>query len=360
MRSNSLIKNILFPSEKYLKAKFQDHKKFSIVMSILSSFGCAGLWGWDYVIDPIGAKSTILLRIMMFVIGIVYTIILKKVEYNIWIPVAMFFTTVSWEIIFVSILNRLDTGMIYGISGFMFFILLPLLIMQGLSARVNILYILVVATIPHLLAVAGFAYGFQHKQYAVLIWLEAVMAIIVQIAVKSNYLIRYNTNLQLEFAATTDIATGLSNRWYFRAYSERKLKNAQSIPLAIILLDIDEFKSINDQYGHPTGDKVIKVVADICKNNIEDSGIVGRLGGEEFGILMPGMNSEKATAIAERIRIGVESTTVIMDKCAIKFTCSIGVAERKGNDSFEDIYERVDKALYAAKNAGRNCVYIEK
>jgi len=362
MDSINLFKNILFPNEKYLRTKFRDHKKFSIAMSILSSFGCVLLWVWDYVIDPIGAKSTILLRLMMIVIGSVYTITLKKVDYNMWIPIAMFFTTISWEIIYVSILDRLDTGMIYGISGFMFFLLLPLLIMQGLPVQVNIFYIVVVAIIPHLLAITGLAHGFQHRQYAVLVWSEALMAIIVQIAVNSNYVIRYNTQLQLEFAATTDKTTGLSNRGHFMSYLESKLKIAQNIniPLSIILLDIDEFKIINDKYGHPAGDKVIIKLADICKNNVRDSDVVGRLGGEEFGILLSGVNSENAVAIAECIRLEVESTSVITDNGTIRFTCSLGVTECKGNDSLEDIYERGDKALYRAKNTGRNRVHIAK
>lgn len=361
MDANNYIRNIIFPDERYLITKFNDHRKFSIIMSILSNWACAGLWVWDHVIDPIGAQSTILLRIMMLFIGFIYTIALKKVKgYSIWIPVSMLVTTISWEIIFINILNRLDTGMIYGISGFMYFLLLPLLIMQGLPTRINIFYIITIATIPQVLAIAGIAHDFQHKQYAVLVWFEVVISIIVQIAVKSNYVARYNAQLQLELNAVTDGLTGLSNRRHFVACWESTLGVAQKrkMAVAIILLDIDGFKCINDTYGHPTGDKVIKRLADLCKNNVRGNSVVGRLGGEEFGILLLGADKENAVAVAEGIRLAVESTTVITAKGSIKFTCSLGVANWENNESFDHIYERVDIALYQAKLAGRNCICI--
>lgn len=361
MDSNHYIRNIIFPNEIYLIKKFNDHRKFSIIMSILSNWGCAGLWVWDYVIDPIGSQSTILLRIMMLVIGFVYTIVLHKVKcYNIWIPVSMLFTMISWEIIFIAILNRLDTGMIYGISGFMYFIFLPLLIMQGISARINILYIITIATIPHILAITGVAHDFQHKQYAVLVWFAVVMSIIVQIAAKSNYIVRYNAQLQLELNAITDGLTGLSNRGHFIACWESKIRAAQqrNIGVAIILLDIDDFKCINDTHGHPTGDKVVKQLADLCRNHVREDSVVGRLGGDEFGILLFGTDRDQSITIAEGIRSQIESTSITTTKGSIKFTCSLGVGNREDEESFDQIYERVDIALYQAKLAGRNCVCV--
>lgn len=361
MSPNHYIRNIIFPDKIYLIKKFNDHRKFSIIMSILSNLGCAGLWIWDYVIDPIGANSTILLRILMLVIGFIYTLALKKGEsYNCWVPLSMLVTTISWEIIFIAILNRLDTGMIYGISGFMYFLLLPLLIMQGLPTRINILYIIMIATIPQILAMAGIAQDFHHKQYAVLVWSEAVMSIIVQIAVKSNYVARYNAQLQLELNAITDGLTGVGNRTHFITCWESKVRIGQqrNTPLTLILLDIDDFKCINDTYGHPTGDKVIKQLADLCQQNIRADSVIARLGGEEFGILLLDQDKEKSVALAECIRLAVESTPVSTGKGTIKFTCSLGVAIWDENESFDHIYERVDMALYQAKLAGRNCVHV--
>lgn len=358
--SNELLKKLFHPGETFLRTKFQDHRYFSIRMSVLASCGCAVLWLWDYVIDPVGAKSTVFLRLAMFVIGFIYTMTLKRVSYGILIPVSMFVTTISWEIIFLNIINRLDTGTLYGISGFMFFLYLPLLMMQGLSFRLNALYIIIIAALPHIMASAGFVQNFQHKQYAVLIWLEVIMAIAVQIAVTSSYIIRYNAKLALKRIAITDEATGLSNRGHFIFCLEREIKQAQNIikPVTVILMDIDNFKSINDQYGHPAGDEVIKRFADVCKVNIRDNDWVGRLGGEEFGIMLPGVNIEQAITIAERVRQEVEATVITTPKGVIKFTCSAGIAELQNIESFNRLYERVDKALYQAKNQGRNCICL--
>lgn len=359
MNIKRLLQYILFPEKAYLRRKYYEHRKYTIAMSTLCSLGCAGLWIWDYVIDPIGAKTTIWLRLLMLAIGLIYTLVLRKLAYSRWITAAIFFTAICWEVIFVSILNLLDTGMVFGISGFMFFLLFPLLIMQGLSTRVNIFYIIIIALIPQLLAIAGFARSFQHKQYAVLIWSEAVMAIIVQITLKNNYLIRCNTQRQLEIAATTDKATGVSNRGYFMNYLKYILEASQApdTDLSIILLDIDEFKGINDKYGHPAGDKVIEKLADICKDHAGERGMIGRLGGEEFCILLSGVGQEQAMAIAEGIRQNAAEDCLATEKGIIRFTCSLGVAEWRG-DSLEEIYERVDHALYKAKQMGRNQVCL--
>jgi len=355
---SNFINHILFPEKDYLQSKYDDFKGFSFIMSFVASVVCAGFWAWDYVIDPIGAQSTVLLRVTMFSIGVAYVIFLKKVSNIVWVSLATLVTTISWELIFILILNRLETGMVYGISGFMFFILMPLVMMQGQSVRFNIAYLIIIAAIPHVAAIAGLAVGFQHKHYAVLIWIEVMVAVIIQIVFGYNYVMRYKAKQQLELAATTDNVTGLSNRGHFMLCLEDEIKKAQTgnISLALILLDVDNFKSINDNYGHPAGDKVLKQLADICRQNLADGDLIGRLGGEEFGMLLPG--SDNSVSIAERIRQQVEITPIHTNKGSIKVTCSLGVVYWKNNESLEGFYERADKALYRAKNAGRNIVCL--
>ena len=127
------------------------------------------------------------------------------------------------------------------------------------------------------------------------------------------------------------------------------------------MIDIDRFKSINDTRGHPTGDKVILCVAEIMMSNVRTQDLAGRVGGEEFAVLLPETDLEGATVIAERLRSAVENADVLDENGKIlKFTISIGVATNAPRDnSFEQLLGRADKGLFTAKEGGRNRVVAE-
>ncbi|MDE3270924.1 sensor domain-containing diguanylate cyclase [Pseudoalteromonas sp. G4] len=126
---------------------------------------------------------------------------------------------------------------------------------------------------------------------------------------------------------------------------------------AMLLLDLDKFKSVNDKYGHATGDEVIKATAKILTLYTRDSDIVGRIGGEEFVVFLPMSNLESAVALAQRIRQGVEKQILSCDEHMVEFTVSIGVsALQKEDQHIEALLKRADKALYIAKESGRNQV----
>jgi len=119
------------------------------------------------------------------------------------------------------------------------------------------------------------------------------------------------------------------------------------------MTDIDFFKSVNDRYGHATGDQVIKTVADVLKNCSRDTDIVGRYGGEEFCVILPNLDLEKAAQVAERIRNAIEKISC----SGVKITVSMGVSSLKQSTNKPDeLINQADKALYAAKKSGRNRV----
>jgi diguanylate cyclase (GGDEF)-like protein/PAS domain S-box-containing protein len=167
---------------------------------------------------------------------------------------------------------------------------------------------------------------------------------------------------QLERQAHQDYLTGLCNRRYFLELGELELSRTQRYgnALCLLMLDIDHFKSINDSHGHKAGDKVLQTFGKVCQETLRDVDIVGRLGGEEFAILLPQTGLEKAVEAAERLRDIIGGTDVMLAAgLPLRFTVSIGVTLLKGNDvNIDMLLDQADKALYEAKQTGRNKVCI--
>jgi len=165
--------------------------------------------------------------------------------------------------------------------------------------------------------------------------------------------------VELEYLATRDSLTGCLNRRAFFEKSDFLFLSAtqNNTELSCIMADIDHFKSINDRYGHATGDKVIQLVTAELRSNARPDDLVGRYGGEEFCIMLPGVNCADAVAIADRLRIRVKGASQGRFTASVRITASFGVAaltEDIGNPG--ELVNFADKALYAAKESGRNRV----
>jgi len=126
------------------------------------------------------------------------------------------------------------------------------------------------------------------------------------------------------------------------------------------MADIDRFKRVNDLYGHLAGDEVLIAFAKVIKEDLRIDDIVARYGGEEFAIILSGLEEKEAVSVANRLRKRVEDLKVTWGECTISITASFGVAEAKKEDTPETLIDRADKALYLAKQDGRNCVRSEK
>lgn len=161
---------------------------------------------------------------------------------------------------------------------------------------------------------------------------------------------------ELVTLATTDALTGLHNRRSFLDILQQQLKiSTPHCPGALLLLDIDHFKRVNDTYGHPAGDLVIQNIAQGIRDSLRQDDITGRLGGEEFAVLLPKATLQQAQQLAERIREHVAATPTITQTETIYVTISIGVALLYGQDE-NSVQSQADQALYQAKNSGRNRV----
>jgi diguanylate cyclase (GGDEF)-like protein len=170
-----------------------------------------------------------------------------------------------------------------------------------------------------------------------------------------------NDQKKLEAMATTDKLTGLVNRQLFDILFNQAISSCRrhKTPLALLLIDIDYFKAVNDSYGHQVGDQVLQAVAkelDASLRNGDDK--LFRWGGEEFLVLSTDCNPEQTAQLAERIRTRVESLAVYHDKATIKVSVSIGTAQYTEDDTSALLIARADRALYRAKSQGRNRVVI--
>jgi len=158
--------------------------------------------------------------------------------------------------------------------------------------------------------------------------------------------------------AETDPLTGLANRRRVMTALDKMLVQARrnSQPLSLIVIDIDHFKAVNDNHGHPQGDRVLQQIAGIAKRQARDTDMVGRVGGEEFVWVVPGADASFARIMAERLRQAIAVDSSIGGVPAV--TASIGSAELDHADTALSLFARADKALYDAKHAGRNRVRI--
>ncbi len=353
------VRVLLFPGDRLDGKKFDDHRRFTAVVLVILSVFLPLLWGWDYVTDPLGARETIGLRLLF--------LLLLPVAFGFWsgkasrrfLALAMPLTLLAGEAVFVEILNHLESGMVYGLAGFMYSMIIALLVGQCLPLLACVAYMLIAAALPQLIAVAGLAPGFSQAHYAILIWPATALAVLSQAVFAVEYRKRYRVEQQLKQLSDTDPLSGVGNRRYFmRALDQESARaNRLAQPLSLLALDIDRFKRINDEHGHPIGDLVIRRLADLCKNDLRDIDVVARVGGEEFAILLIGSALAPALEVAERIRRQAESSPVSRGgDVLVAFTLSIGVAQLRADESGVSLFARADAALYAAKRGGRNRV----
>lgn len=191
-----------------------------------------------------------------------------------------------------------------------------------------------------------------------------------QLAKQSSVTInRANVYSEILKHATLDALTGFYNRRQLeeRIKQETSKAKRQNTPLCAIMTDIDFFKHVNDIHGHAAGDLVLKNVSKTIRSQLREYDIAGRYGGEEFAILLPFTRLEEAVMVAERLRNAVEKNVIDLSKVnpdspqkTINVTISIGIYEFKSSDTHEDLLKKADKALYKAKETGRNKVITNK
>lgn len=201
----------------------------------------------------------------------------------------------------------------------------------------------------------------QHAEENVQIALWINLALSLSITVLVILLVHFTLGRyqkRLERMANTDLLTGTASRHAFETTFEQMLNFAKrrKQPLSVLLIDIDHFKTINDNHGHLLGDEVIRSVANILTSNLRQSDAICRWGGDEFMILLPECSIESAQILAEKMRRLIEESLQVLNHKQINVTASFGIAEFNQQESASNLFARVDKALYQTKTDGRNKV----
>lgn len=167
-------------------------------------------------------------------------------------------------------------------------------------------------------------------------------------------------NTMLQSLAASDPLTGIANRRRLLEMGDHELRRSRRFghEVSLLILDIDHFKRVNDTWGHMTGDRVICAIADTCTQHVRnDIDVVGRIGGEEFAIVLPETDHASSLELAERLRKAIAELTISVENSLLSPTVSVGAATSSQTCAmFRDLLIQADKALYSAKAAGKNCV----
>lgn len=169
-------------------------------------------------------------------------------------------------------------------------------------------------------------------------------------------------NLRLELMAHTDPLTGINNRGHFIELLGVELERASRYgrQFSVLMLDLDNFKQVNDTRGHAAGDEALKSVSRVLKaSGLRNSDFFGRIGGEEFALVFPETGMQGAAEAAERVRANLEKSAIIHDGQKFFITASIGISEYRSGDTRETLLNRADKAMYRAKESGRNRICLD-
>lgn len=350
----------------FLDYKFKDSRGVVISVGIATVFLIAGLWIWDWALDPEHAPQVLPARLTMCLILSLYPLLVFSGVRRSALPWLLASIVVSTEAVFLYLLTQLKDGVIYGgFSGFMFWFILS--VFAGLSFTVteSLLVNVVIACMPNILVYFGLGSQLNLALYNALIWPTCFIAVFGNLSLDMLYRRLFKYRQHIETLAKIDGLTGISNRSHFieTAPILLDLCRRHGHPISVFMVDIDHFKQINDLYGHPEGDEVIRLVAERLQTMLRNTDLLARYGGEEFAVILPETIPRNARAVAELIRRNIEEMPVTLDDHrSIRITVSVGVAGYEilpDEIGLEALLKQADLRLYEAKQRGRNLVVSE-
>ena len=309
--------------------------------------------GWDCLIDPTHWLSAFPFRVGGFFFTLLLAWKLPPRLNSGWFDAVVVSFALAYSVYLILLLSRLEQGLTLGMPCLTVLLTLSCFLLVHSRHALQLVSVLFAVTGASLASGAGWLVVTSH-----LIILSMSLASGALLAHVFEFRSRRQFELEVALAqeASTDSLTGLVNRRgldaQLRAECDRSRRYQR--PLSILLLDIDHFKKVNDQWGHDVGDLVLTQVAQSCWKALRGSDILGRWGGEEFLALLPETTPEEAMQLAERLRRTVELTPYGAGLRELSMTISIGCGGYDADKPWEATYAAVDAALYRAKTEGRN------
>lgn len=319
----------------------------------LTAFLTLAFSGWDCLIDPAHWMITLPIRFGGFLVALMLAWKLPGQLNSRQFDTVVVAFALAYSVYLILLLSRLQQGLTLGMPCLTVFLTLSCFLLVQSRNAVLLVSVLVAVTGASLASGVGWLVVTSH-----LIVLSMSLASGALLARVFEFRSRRQFELEQALAqeASTDSLTGLVNRRgldaQLRAECDRSRRYHR--PLSILLLDIDHFKKVNDQWGHDVGDLVLTQVAQTCWKALRGSDILGRWGGEEFLALLPETTPEEAEQLAERLRRTVEQTPYGAGLRELSMTISIGLGGYDPEQPWEVTYAAVDAALYRAKTGGRN------
>jgi diguanylate cyclase (GGDEF)-like protein len=345
----------------YREARYAEYRGFSLRVGIAGALLTLGLWARDLISDAGGAQGTLEFRFFMAAAVLVYVAALALRLRPGLALLAGYCAIVVIEFALLVIWGRLAGGYGVGFPGYLYiYLLTPLMVMPFTLMQVLPVLVLI-GLVPNLQAALGMAPGFPLLAFNVLVW--PACAIVAFSLYEFDRVIRrlFLAQRQLREQALKDPLTQLGNRRQFeeRADAALALSRRRGRALAVLMIDIDHFKRVNDEHGHAAGDELLRALGACLRESLRGSDVCGRIGGEEFAVVLPDEDLEGGAATAERLRRLVEQLAVESEAGGgrIAVTVSIGVAEfPRDGDALEPLLRRADERLYRGKQDGRNRV----
>ncbi|WP_051261883.1 GGDEF domain-containing protein [Desulfovibrio inopinatus] len=347
--------------DEYRRWKIDRYADFYRVLPIGGIILVFSLWGWDWVIDSASAMDTLKIRLLMCLVFLLSFAVLFVKTTRTHFYSAVFFVVSLVELhLFILVLRSLRDGFIHGIPGFLYWYIFSPLACLFLPLGVVVVTMLILVLYPVILSYFMHLQGLDLPIYNTIIWPAVITTMFLSYVLDKLNQKLFLTSTENAMLRDYDTLTGVFNRRKLFDIANVLVGNC-SVPdekTSVAIFDIDDFKVINDRYGHLVGDRAIRHIIDIIRSLLRKTDVLGRFGGDEFIMILPGSSLREALNAIERIRNSIESTPLLLDE-SIKITISVGLTEYCDRDhTFDDAIVRADTALYKAKKLGKNKIIL--
>ena len=345
----------------YLQERFAEYRRFALRLGVVTVFLPLALSLRDYMDDARGGLHTLPYRLLMSAGLLAYVATLALRAPRRVVLLAAYAAVLAIDVVASTVWGMVPIHRVVGFADYMYLFLLAPLLLLPLSLREAAGVMVAACALPNLQAALGIGPGFSLALFNLVMWPACGLAAfwLYEFDLVSRGL--HLAQRQMREQAMRDPLTRLGNRRYFEERSGAALAAARRYgrSLAVLMIDIDSFKTVNDRHGHGAGNEVLRALAAKLASSLRESDVCGRIGGEEFAVVLPEEGLEQAAAVGGRLRGAVERMRIDAGSAhgRVECTISVGVAAfPRDGDTLEALLERADARLYLAKESGRNRV----